>query len=101
MGTYQNIKINVEDRVARISLARPPLNVFNIAMMRELAAAVQETANQDIVAIVFEADKETRAFSAGVAVEEHAPETVYQMLDSFHSVFRALAVSYTHLRAHE
>jgi len=90
MGTYQNIKINVEDRVARISLARPPLNVFNIAMMRELAAAVQETANQDIVAIVFEADKETRAFSAGVAVEEHAPETVYQMLDSFHSVFRAL-----------
>ncbi|HEY9502736.1 MAG TPA: enoyl-CoA hydratase-related protein [Pyrinomonadaceae bacterium] len=90
MGTYQNIKINVEDRVARISLARPPLNVFNIAMMRELAAAIQETTNQDIVAIVFEADKETRAFSAGVAVEEHAPETVYQMLDSFHSVFRAL-----------
>ncbi len=81
MGTYQNIKINVEDRVARISLARPPLNVFNIAMMRELAAAVQETANQDIVAIVFEADKETRAFSAGVAVEEHAPETVYPMPD--------------------
>ncbi|HET6862353.1 MAG TPA: enoyl-CoA hydratase-related protein [Pyrinomonadaceae bacterium] len=90
MATYQNIKLNVEDRVARISLARPPLNVFNIAMMRELAAAVQEMVNQEIVAIVFEADKETRAFSAGVAVEEHAPETVYQMLDSFHSVFRAL-----------
>ena len=90
MATYQNIKLNIEDRVARISLARPPLNVFNIAMMRELGAAVQETATQEIVAIVFEADKETRAFSAGVAVEEHAPETVYQMLDSFHSVFRAL-----------
>jgi cyclohexa-1,5-dienecarbonyl-CoA hydratase len=90
MATYQNIKLNVEDRVARISLARPPLNVFNIAMMRELAAAVQETANEQIVAIVFAADKETRAFSAGVAVEEHAQETVYQMLDSFHSVFRAL-----------
>lgn len=90
MATYQNIKLNVEDRVARISLARPPLNVFNIAMMRELTAAVQETATQEIVAIVFEADKDTRAFSAGVAVEEHAPETVYQMLDSFHSVFRAL-----------
>ena len=90
MATYQNIKLNIEDRVARISLARPPLNVFNIAMMRELGAAVQETATREIVAIVFEADKETRAFSAGVAVEEHAPETVYQMLDSFHSVFRAL-----------
>ena len=88
--SYQNIKLNFEDRVARISLARPPLNVFNIAMMRELAAAVLETATQDTVAIVFAADKDTRAFSAGVAIEEHIPETVFQMLDSFHSVFRAL-----------
>ena len=30
-----------------------------------------------------------RAFSAGVAVEEHLPETVFQMLDSFHNIFRS------------
>jgi len=39
----------------------------------------------------FDAAPDTRAFSAGVAVEEHVPETVFQMLDSFHSVFRLLA----------
>ena len=88
---YQNIRLNIEDRVGRISFARPPLNVFNIAMMREINDAISECAGQrEMVAIVFEAAKETRAFSAGVAIEEHAEETIYRMLDSFHGIFRAL-----------
>ena len=42
------------------------------------------------MAIVFTADSDCRAFSAGVAVEEHVSDTVYQMLDSFHGIFRQL-----------
>ncbi|HUQ33009.1 MAG TPA: enoyl-CoA hydratase-related protein [Pyrinomonadaceae bacterium] len=88
---YQSIRFRIEDRVGRITFARPPLNIFNIAMMREISDAVNLCAGQrDMVAIVFEADKDSRAFSAGVAVEEHAEETIYQMLDSFHGIFRAL-----------
>ena len=88
---YQNIRLNIEDRVGRISFARPPLNVFNIAMMHEISDAIGECAAQrEMVAIVFEAAKETRAFSAGVAIEEHVEETIYRMLDSFHGIFRAL-----------
>ncbi len=86
----QNIRFNVDDRVARISFARPPLNVFNIEMMREITSALGECARRDIVAIVFDADKDCRAFSAGVAVEEHVQETIFQMLDAFHSIFRML-----------
>lgn len=86
----QHIRFRVDDRVARITLARPPLNVLNIAMMREIGAALAECARREIVAIVFSADKDCRAFSAGVAVEEHVQETIYQMLDSFHSIFRQL-----------
>lgn len=86
----QHIRFRVEDRVARITFARPPLNVFNIAMMREIGAALSECARREIVAIVFSAEKDCRAFSAGVAVEEHVQETIYQMLDSFHSIFRQL-----------
>jgi len=88
---FQHIKFTIEERVARITLARPPLNVFDIAMMREMSDALNECLPQrDLAAIVFDAAPETRAFSAGVAVEEHVPETVYQMLDAFHSVFRLL-----------
>jgi len=87
---YQHIRFQVDDRVARITFARPPLNVFNIEMMREITAALGESARREIVAIVFSADKDCRAFSAGVAVEEHVQETIYQMLDSFHAIFRQL-----------
>src|SRR2546428_5728956 len=89
---YQSIRFNIDDRVARITFARPPLNVFNIAMMAEIGEALNEcVSRREVVAIVFDAAADARAFSAGVAVEEHVPETVFQMLDSFHSVFRLLA----------
>src|SRR5438105_3644200 len=92
MKEFQNIKFRIEDRVARITFARPPLNILNIAMMREISAALNKCALQrDLAAIVFDAAAGTRAFSAGVAVEEHVAETVFQMLDSFHSIFRSLA----------
>src|SRR5258706_14181060 len=89
---FQHIKFRIDDRVARITFARPPLNVFNIAMMREMCEALNECLPlRDLAAIVFDAAPGSRAFSAGVAVEEHVPETVFQMLDSFHAVFRLLA----------
>ncbi|HEV8186705.1 MAG TPA: enoyl-CoA hydratase-related protein [Pyrinomonadaceae bacterium] len=89
-STYQNIRLMIEDRVARITFARPPLNVFNIEMMREIAKAIGESNQREIVAIVFDADKNCRAFSAGVAVEDHVQDTIFQMLDAFHSIFRVL-----------
>lgn len=88
--TYEHINFRLEDRVGRVTFARPPLNVFNIEMMREITAALGECAKRDTVAIVFDADKSCRSFSAGVAVEEHVQETIFQMLDAFHSIFRSL-----------
>ena len=88
---YQNIRFRIEDRVARVALARLPLNVFNIAMMREIAHCLRECRDQrELAAIVFEAAPEARAFSAGVAVEDHEEKVVYQMLEGFHAIFRLL-----------
>jgi cyclohexa-1,5-dienecarbonyl-CoA hydratase len=89
-STYQHIQFRIDDRVARITFAKPPLNVFNIAMMREIVSALGECAQRELVAVVFDADKTCRAFSAGVAVEEHVQETIFQMLDAFHAIFRQL-----------
>src|SRR4029078_2771814 len=86
----EHINFRIDDRVARITFARPPLNVLNIAMMREITTALVECPHRELVAIVFDADKTCRAFSAGVSVEEHAQETIFQMLDAFHSIFRLL-----------
>ena len=78
-NAYQNIKFSIDDRVARITFDRPPLNIFNIAMMREIGQALDDcVSHRDLAAVVFAAAPGTSAFSAGVAVEEHVDETVYQ-----------------------
>src|SRR5688500_16651633 len=88
---YQHIKFGIEDRVARVTLARPPVNIFNIAMMREINDALNRCSQQrELVAVVFDAAPDCRAFSAGVAVEEHGEELIFQMLDTFHAIFRTL-----------
>jgi cyclohexa-1,5-dienecarbonyl-CoA hydratase len=88
---YKDIKLVVANRVARIIFARPPLNVFTIAMLKEISEAVYEVDRMnEVCAIVFSASQDSKAFSAGVSIEEHRAETAFQMLESFHEVFHAL-----------
>lgn len=88
---YKDIQFGVTDRVARIAFSRPPLNILTIAMMKETVDAINRAAHTpDTCAIVFSGAPTSRAFCAGVSIEEHKPETVFQMLDGFHSIFRAL-----------
>jgi len=88
---YRDIQFTVTDRVARIAFARPPLNIMTIAMMREIVDSINRAAQTpDTCAIVFTGSPSSRAFCAGVSIEEHKPETVFQMLDGFHSIFRVL-----------
>jgi len=68
--------------VATITLARPPLNVLDIAHLEELADSVEAAHSAGI--IVLQAGSGCRAFSAGNAVEDHVPERAEQMLTTFH-----------------
>jgi cyclohexa-1,5-dienecarbonyl-CoA hydratase len=75
--------------VARLVLARPPLNIMTIDMMREMAAALDRVASRPgLKALVLSG--EGKAFSAGVAVEEHLGDRVKEMLEAFHDLFRRL-----------
>lgn len=88
---YKDIQFAVTERVVRITFARPPLNVMNIAMMKEITDAVNRVNGMpEVCAIVFAAQPNIRAFSAGVSIEEHRPDMAYQMLEAFHAIFRAL-----------
>ena len=53
---FKSIRFRVEDRVARVTFARPPLNIFDIAMMREIDRALTDCMTlRDVVAVVFDA----------------------------------------------
>jgi cyclohexa-1,5-dienecarbonyl-CoA hydratase len=82
------IRVSIEGRVARILLDRPPLNIFNIAMMRELGAAIDAAAPASDILVFQGAGK--KGFSAGADVGDHSPQRVAEMLEAFHGVFRRL-----------
>jgi cyclohexa-1,5-dienecarbonyl-CoA hydratase len=88
-ASTQTIRYESRDRVARVTLDRPPLNVLDLATIRALDAAVARAANERASVLVVGAAG-TQAFSAGVAVQDHAPEKVAETLRAFHSVFRRL-----------
>jgi cyclohexa-1,5-dienecarbonyl-CoA hydratase len=80
-----DIRVEVNQRVAAISLDRPPLNIMNIAMMEKLHSAIIGLAGRCDV-LIFRGAGE-RAFSAGAEIADHAPDRVGDMLRAFHSVF--------------
>ncbi len=89
MSGERFIRAGVTDGVGRITLARPPLNILTIGMMEEINEALRGLAGRpDLRTLVLAA--EGKAFSAGVAVEDHLGDRVKPMLEAFHQIFRHL-----------
>ncbi|HXU88365.1 MAG TPA: enoyl-CoA hydratase-related protein [Methylomirabilota bacterium] len=89
MTTFEWIRYTADYDVARITLARPPLNILTIPMMEEIAAALALAADHASLKVLVLAG-EGRAFCAGVAIEDHVADRVKPMLDAFHDIFRRL-----------
>ena len=88
---FQHIVFEREDGVARLTLNKAPLNVLDIAMMREINTALEQVGDDpEIKVLVFEAAEGSKAFSAGVDVSEHTAEMVEEMISVFHQIFRLL-----------
>ena len=91
MTDYQLIHYTAEDRVAMITLNAPPLNIINIKMMDEINTALDNAKEDGGLSAILFSGAGSKAFSAGVAIEEHTPELVDKMLTTFHDIFRRLA----------
>jgi len=85
-----NIVLTKEDRAAFITLQRPPLNILNLAMLRELSQAVDSISGDEEVDFLVLRGGGGRAFSAGVDVNDHTRAKVPEMLEAVHSVIRKL-----------
>jgi cyclohexa-1,5-dienecarbonyl-CoA hydratase len=89
---YKFIRWDDAGTVARLTMARPPQNVMNIDMLNEMTAAIEGLNHrEDVRLIVLEAATECEGyFSLGVGVEGYTEQLVFQMMDAFHNVFRAM-----------
>lgn len=77
-------------RLVMITWERPPLNVLDIALLREIDAALSSCAAEAEVDVVVLRGAGERAFSAGVDIRDHTPEKVPEMLEIVHGVIRKL-----------
>src|SRR5271169_3004042 len=89
---FRRIVVDMQPPVVRITLNNPPLNVIDMEMMGELLAALEQVESiAEISAIVFAGSE--RAFSVGVDIAAHAPDSMRNMLTAFHGVIRAVVAT--------
>jgi len=84
----ESVFLDRADGLARITLDRAPLNVLDIAMLDELAEAIEAVADPQVNAVLLTGAG--KAFCAGVSVEDHTPERVDAMIGAFHGVIDRL-----------
>jgi cyclohexa-1,5-dienecarbonyl-CoA hydratase len=84
------IKVETKERVSRITVDRPPLNVLDIPLLRELDATLGSCAGESQTDVLVIQGGGRRAFSAGVDIRDHTRENVPEMLDVVHGVIRKL-----------
>lgn len=78
----------IKARTAHLTINRPPLNVLDLALLRELDHALRSISREDGVDVVILRGGGERAFSAGVDVKDHTREKVPEMLEVVHGVIR-------------
>lgn len=84
------LHINVSEGIAILTLDRPPLNVLDIPMLRQLHHTfTQLEENPQVRVLILRA--EGKLFSAGVDIADHTPEKVGEMIPLFDEVCLALA----------
>ncbi len=77
-------------RSIAITWERPPLNIFDLALLREMDRALSACAGDGEADVVVFQGAGARAFSAGVDIRDHSREKVPEMLAAVHGVIRKM-----------
>lgn len=85
---YKTILVEEKDMIGRITFNRPPLNILNIEMMKEINNALKDFQKRNLKVLIFDANG--KAFSAGVDVSDHTKDKVNEMIGIFHNIFTNL-----------
>lgn len=85
-----SVHIDKNDRLLTITWDRPPLNVLDIVLLRELDEVLRNCATDPTVDVVVLRGWGAKAFSAGMDIKDHTKEKVPEMLEVVHGVIRKL-----------
>jgi cyclohexa-1,5-dienecarbonyl-CoA hydratase len=84
------IGLQRDGRVATLTLARPPLNILDLPTLETLDRGLGGLRNDGQLDLLIVRGAGSRAFSAGVAVQDHTGERIGPALAAFHGAVRKL-----------
>lgn len=80
------VKVEARDGVGWISIDRPPLNVINVQICREIGAAVARFDADPAVGVIALTSEGERAFAAGADVAEHTDALVAELGEAIYGL---------------
>jgi len=83
------LRLERDDRIATLVIDRPPLNILDLATLERLGSMIQGLEGEELRLLVLRSASK-RAFSAGVAVEDHTDDRIERMLSLFHEALERL-----------
>ncbi len=83
MTVSSGIEAEHEGRTITITLNHPPVNVLEKVHIDQLERILSQAHDQEDVDLVRIRAKDTKAFCAGVSIEDHLRDRAYPMLESF------------------
>lgn len=78
--------------VAHLTMCRPKQNVINLEMLKEMSRVIDSlNTREDVRLILLDSAPECEGyFSMGMGAEGYSAQMVFQMMDAFYNVFRAM-----------
>lgn len=90
---FQAIRVERQGDVCSIVLNKPPLNIIDFTMIQEIREALRQLAREESVRVIVFSGAGPKGFSAGVSVQDHAPDRVQEVIPAFDDIFRLLGRS--------
>lgn len=84
------VQVEKRERAIMVRFDRPPLNVLDVSLLRQLGEALTSCAREGSADVVALRGNGGRAFSAGVDIKDHTPDKAAAMLEVVHGVIRQL-----------
>ena len=87
---FQNIIVEKQGGIARLTINRPPVNVVNYDTLMEINAALEALGKDEETKVLLIRGSGSRAFCAGIEVKDHLGEMMPRMMKEFDRMFRLL-----------
>ncbi|MFC1932810.1 enoyl-CoA hydratase/isomerase family protein [Chloroflexota bacterium] len=87
---FQNIILDRNQGIAKLTINRPPVNVINHDTLMEINAALEELSKDEETKVLLIRGSGNKAFCAGVEVKDHLGETMPKMMREFGRIFSLL-----------